>query len=53
MSLRAWKEKQRQQQSMSHLQSGVEGKLLQLSSFSKEEKQLLLNFMEAVTMLLE
>ncbi|KDR19859.1 hypothetical protein L798_05107 [Zootermopsis nevadensis] len=52
MSLRAWKEKQRHQQSVSHSQSGVEGKL-QLSPFSKEEKQLLLNFIEAVTMLLE
>jgi hypothetical protein len=53
MSLRAWEEKQRNQQSLSHSQSGVEGRLLQLSLFSKEEKQLLLNFIEAVTVLLE
>jgi hypothetical protein len=53
MSLRAWKEKQHHQQAPSHSQSSEESRLLQLSPFSKEEKQLLLSFIEAVSMLLK
>ncbi|PSN40119.1 hypothetical protein C0J52_19377 [Blattella germanica] len=53
-SLRAWEEKQRHQQALSHSQSSLGGtKTPLMSPFSEEENQLLLSFIESVTTLIK
>jgi diacylglycerol kinase (ATP) len=52
-SLRAWEEKQRNQQVPVHSQSSLGGKLPVLSPFSEEEKQLLLSFIESASTLIK
>jgi len=52
-SLRAWEEKQRNQQVPVQSQSSLGGKLPVLSPFSEEEKQLLLSFIESASTLIK